>query len=286
MSIIRIQKNKDNPYVIVHKGFLEDPNISLKLKGFLAYCLSKPNDWKFHVRHLASVLKEGKDAIYGIIDEGIEHGYITRSEQRIKGKFECVDYIIHETKIKKISTVSGNPDTVNPDTESQTLIINDILTNKDRITPPNPQKGEAPTGASERLAFGKFVSLEKEEHKKLCDDYGFEVVSGLIDEINDYLASSGKKPYRDYAATIRQWIRRRKQAPEQNKHNQSHHQEKKKWLELVKERVKNHRGIDFGPDNVTFHAGQSVLVMKFTDHGLKEQIINRLKMMSIDVSGL
>lgn len=112
MSLIRVQKNKDNPYVILNKGFLENPNISLKLKGFLAYCLSKPDDWNFHVNQLATVLKEGKHSLYSIINEGIEHGYIERvqilsrtkiAEEKTQCRFEAVDYVIHETPIDKKS---------------------------------------------------------------------------------------------------------------------------------------------------------------------------------------
>lgn len=91
-----------------------------------------------------------------------------------------------------------------------TITTNTIPT--DSFNPPNPQGGDAPSGAvCEILAFGKFVIIEKQAHQKLCEEHGFELISSLIDEINDYLASTGKKPYKDYAATIRQWIRRRKQ---------------------------------------------------------------------------
>jgi hypothetical protein len=76
MTILRAQKDKENPYVLINKRFLEDQNISLKLKGFLAYCLSKPDNWKFSITYLIRVLKEGKDSIYSVINEGIENGYI------------------------------------------------------------------------------------------------------------------------------------------------------------------------------------------------------------------
>src|SRR5271157_2736263 len=88
MTIFRVSKDKNNPYVMINKAFLEDPNISLKLKGFLAYCLSKPDDWKFHIRQMSKVLKEGKDTLYAIVNEGIEHGYIERIENKKKGIFD------------------------------------------------------------------------------------------------------------------------------------------------------------------------------------------------------
>lgn len=101
MSIIRLAKHTDK-YVILDKAFLEDPNTSLKLKGFLAYCLAKPDHWQFHVNQLSSVLKEGRDAIYSIINEGVESGYIERDQKKLPdGTFGPQDYIVHEISIKK-----------------------------------------------------------------------------------------------------------------------------------------------------------------------------------------
>lgn len=70
--------------------------------------------------------------------------------------------------------------------------------------PPNPLKGEV----GERVSFDKII-LEKKDYEKLCSTYGKLAIEGLIQEMNDYLASTGKKPYKDYAAALRNWIRRR-----------------------------------------------------------------------------
>lgn len=85
-------------------------------------------------------------------------------------------------------------------------------------TPPTPSRGSP--GASvcdppKLETFGKFVQLKKEEYQELCNTYGVEVVKDLIDQINDYLLSTGKKPYKDYSAVIRQWIRRRQDVASQ-----------------------------------------------------------------------
>lgn len=129
MSIFRVCK-QENPYVLLDKRFLEDPTISLRLKGFLAYCLSKPNDWQFHVRQMASVLKEGKTSLYSIIDEGIESGYIKRSEQQKDeaGRFGSTEYLIFEIKQKadenKKFTDSTPPVSEKQDTEISTVSAN------------------------------------------------------------------------------------------------------------------------------------------------------------------
>jgi DNA-binding MarR family transcriptional regulator len=80
---------------------------------------------------------------------------------------------------------------------------------ENKETPPTPLQGDAPNGAVVR-SFGKFVKMTEEEYSKLCEVHGEPLVVDMIEQVNDYLASSGKKSYKDFAAAIRQWIRRRK----------------------------------------------------------------------------
>ena len=58
------------------------------------------------------------------------------------------------------------------------------------------------------LSFGKYVKLREEDLSILVKENGKEKIDQTIDSINDYLSSTGKKPYKDYAATIRNWLRR------------------------------------------------------------------------------
>lgn len=60
------------------------------------------------------------------------------------------------------------------------------------------------------VSHGKYVKLSLEEYDILCKDHGKEIIDEQISSINDYLSSTGKKPYKDYAATIRNWVRRNK----------------------------------------------------------------------------
>ncbi len=125
MSIIRLAKHTDK-YVVLDKTFLEDQNISLRLKGFLAYCLSKPDDWQFHVNQLVEVLKEGKDALYSIIAEGEKFGYISSEQNKSpQGKFQTYDYLIHEVPFKIIKPQRAFPDAESPVAENPQLLSND-----------------------------------------------------------------------------------------------------------------------------------------------------------------
>lgn len=222
MSVVRI-KHTEN-YVCIHKGALEDPNLSFKAKGLWTYCMSKPDDWCFHVNHLSTVSKEKKKSIYSAIKELVQAGYCEVTRLREKGRCTGIEYIIHEIPVlKKSLPQSQKVDVENLHVEKEPLLSNDsLLSNDASLKPPNPQKGAAPDGAKEMLAFGDFVKLKKSAHDELCKSHGFEVISGLIDEMNDYLAANGKKPYKDYAAALRQWLRRRKQQQAQQKPIQNH----------------------------------------------------------------
>jgi len=57
--------------------------------------------------------------------------------------------------------------------------------------------------------YGSYVMLSAEEYQSFCDQYGEATLKILIDEMNDYCAASRTKGYADYAAAIRQWMRKR-----------------------------------------------------------------------------
>ncbi len=94
MSAIRGVKDRRFKFVQLLNSMFEDKNLSLRAKGFIGYCLTKPEEWVFHIKHLVSNLKEGEDAIYSTIAECESQGYAFRYQTRNKdgtvGKFETV----------------------------------------------------------------------------------------------------------------------------------------------------------------------------------------------------
>ena len=52
MSIIRVSKNKNNPYFLMNNTGINDKNLSFKAKGVLAYLISKPDNWYINYRDL------------------------------------------------------------------------------------------------------------------------------------------------------------------------------------------------------------------------------------------
>lgn len=136
--IIRTVHNKENPYVMLNRQVVNDPKLSLKARGLWATCMSKPNDWHFHVSALVKELKEGKTAVYSALGELIDAGYCIRGQKRDVegGRFATVEYILYEFPVteedravlenyfKNKLPYSGFPQADCPHTENAPLPIN------------------------------------------------------------------------------------------------------------------------------------------------------------------
>ena len=103
-NIIRVKKDKDNPYVLINKNFLNDENLSWKAKGLLAYLLSLPDDWEIYISELQKHSTDGRDSTSNAIKELIKNAYIDRKEIRTEGRFKSI-YTVFESK----STVTCFP---------------------------------------------------------------------------------------------------------------------------------------------------------------------------------
>lgn len=188
LTIYRVKK-RDN-YVVLDKGFLKDTELTWQAKGLLAYMLSLPNNWSFNMKDLQKRSKNGRDATYRIMKELIEAGYVTRIEKRDEGKFNKVEYIVHEVKQSPHTENQDtelpfpeNPDTEKPDTgnpypENPTLLNNNKLLN-------NKLNNKEKVVVDEELArvyqfyqenFGVLTHFIGENIAQWVDDLGSELV--------------------------------------------------------------------------------------------------------------
>lgn len=96
----------------IPNSWLRDKNLSLKAKGLIATMQSLPDDWEFTIAGLASIAKEGPDAIRGAIKELREAGYIDWKQNNQNGKFGANEVTLYENPTTQ-SPLSGNRTTVN-----------------------------------------------------------------------------------------------------------------------------------------------------------------------------
>lgn len=145
-TIIRVNKNKENPYVQIDKRIFEDDRLSWKAKGLLGYFLSRPDDWEVSVYDLINRSKDGRDSVYAGMKELREVGYMDRIPDRNeKGRIVKHYYIVFESPKPQLTDFPevvpspltdfpdmGKPDTENPDTENPPQLINNK--NKKELT--------------------------------------------------------------------------------------------------------------------------------------------------------
>lgn len=134
MAIFRVERTRD--YTVMCNYHLRDQNLSLKAKGLLSMMLSLPDDWNYTTKGLATICKEGVEAIGTGLKELEQAGYIVRRLLRgDHGRITDTEYIIYERPQvvelpepespapvpEEPGTASphpGNPDTVAPDTDA------------------------------------------------------------------------------------------------------------------------------------------------------------------------
>lgn len=146
-NIVRVQKNKDNPYVVINKSCLNDDNLTWAAKGLHSYLLSLPDDWEIYVNELVNHTSAGRDHTYRVVNELLEHGYMEKVQYRCEGKVLGLSYTVFEVSTgedntkAKISNITLNDngeivditsiepntestETDKPDTDSTTLLNN------------------------------------------------------------------------------------------------------------------------------------------------------------------
>ncbi len=80
MTVIRIKPQKE--FVSLKNSVLQDPNLSLEAIGLWSHCMSRPENWTFHITHLANHFKVGSKKIYNIINELIENSYAFKGQKK------------------------------------------------------------------------------------------------------------------------------------------------------------------------------------------------------------
>ena len=159
-TIFRVSKNKENPYVMVNKEWINDNKLSAKSKGILLYLLSKPDNWQVYETDIIKHMNDGRSSIRSGIKELLDEGYIHRQQKRSKdGKFGGYTYTVYEHRVR--FSDNGNSDNRKTHTTNNNLTNND-LTNKEY------------KGKSSDLLYGEdfsFPILYKQIDKIMERDY-------------------------------------------------------------------------------------------------------------------
>lgn len=108
-TIIRVQKNKDNPFVMIDKRPSRNRALSWKAKGILYYLLGKPDNWEINETDLIKQSTDGRDSVRSGLDELQDAGHLVKIKTREKGKWARNIWTLYEVPIDE----NGNP--IDPD---------------------------------------------------------------------------------------------------------------------------------------------------------------------------
>jgi len=124
-TIIRTARRQH--FLVLCQAAVEDSRLSWAARGLLVYLLSRPDDWRIRVDHLRQQATSGRDAIYKLLSELRQHGYILRERIRGEdGRLQGTSYYVHETPS---SPLPENPYTVKPYTAKPDPVFQEVLPN-------------------------------------------------------------------------------------------------------------------------------------------------------------
>ena len=206
MAIIRVLKDKHNPYVMVNKNCLREDKLTWKAKGIHTYLLSLPDEWQIYISDLKNRSKDGKDSTAQGITELEKAGYIKRKKIRNeKGQFKGYEYEVYEFPIENTENGKAeteNPSTENPSTKNPSLINNNINNKELKINNEKTINKEI-VNYSDKL-LGEIGPNNK---IKLLDYLEDGLEKEVIIKAIDIAVASGNRNFNYVQGVLNNWLR-------------------------------------------------------------------------------
>ena len=115
MPTFRRPKDHEHPYAQIANDLLEDPSLSLKAKGLMAYLLSRSDKWEVYQAQLETIGPDGEHAVRTALQELRNAGYVERNRlHNESGQFDGYEYLLFEDPqptTQAGGTVSGKSET-------------------------------------------------------------------------------------------------------------------------------------------------------------------------------
>lgn len=124
MPVFRVHKTEN--YTVMSNNHLQNENLSLKAKGLMSLMLSLPVDWDYSARGLATLSRDGEDAVKAGLKELENNGYLKRNPIREKGVIKDWQYDIYENP--------QNPENIESEPEGEKpLVVKPLVENESQI---------------------------------------------------------------------------------------------------------------------------------------------------------
>jgi hypothetical protein len=130
-TIFRVEKNKDNPFVMIDRRPIENPCLSWRAKGVLTYLVSRPDNWIVRLGDLVKRSPEGVYAVRAALKELTSAGHITRREEREEGTGRFKQYVLEVRELPISNPPTNLPQAAEP--QAGNLTLNDTDPNETNI---------------------------------------------------------------------------------------------------------------------------------------------------------
>lgn len=130
MPLIRGHHSFDDHFTQIPNAWLRDSRISLGAKGLLAQLLSHAPGWRISQENLAHANGIGRDAIRTLINELLEAGYLSRSEDRERNEKGYLGGFTYTTQDPLAEPTLDNPTQDNPLHKNNNIKKNNLKNNE------------------------------------------------------------------------------------------------------------------------------------------------------------
>ena len=181
----------------VPNNLLNDERLSWGAKGLWAYMASKPKDWKFTIRGMASQTKDSTHATTSKLNELLKMGYATKTDTMTRyGR--CCEYSILEKPIEENPRVENcnedNPSLDNPREEN--VSYSNTHPSNTHLSKTLPSK----TLPSKTLPSKS--SLREETNVQTVAGYNVSTVDGKLRIVDEKGEVCGGNPYVERAYAL------------------------------------------------------------------------------------
>ncbi len=220
-TIERCPHDEENPYAQINRDLIRDMTISPNCRWLIIYILSMKSGWEFRTSQIINHLKDqmGRDAVYKIIDEAIEAGYIKRVTKGAGNLKRYKYYVSERPKFKPIikdekpaHNESGRfpefQDTENTDTKERTYLKKKKQQKEKDPDKPKVKKPDRGGGVFFDREKKKFENITPELISMLKETYAGVDVEQQLKEMALWLLNPANPHRIGNQSFITAWLKR------------------------------------------------------------------------------
>lgn len=119
-KIIRSRNSSKYNFTPLSNNLLQNPKVSLEVKGLISFILSLPEDWIIYKSQIQRALEMGDTKFDRIWKEAVDAGFIKVTKSREQGRF-IYDYEVSDCEITAGGKATGGKPTTIQKTQGQKI---------------------------------------------------------------------------------------------------------------------------------------------------------------------